>query len=311
MHKLTKVILVALLVLAGAVLLTRDAAAQPPAPTRFYLSKFEVASVPAAPFDLVEVALDFAPGAFTPPHTHGGQAFVTVIEGEFTIRQGGTDTKITAGQTVVEPNVVHEGGNTASANTRIVVTFLLPKGAAPTTNVPTATPTAVPTATPTAPAPTRLYLSKFEVASHPPVPFDLVQAGFDFPPGSSVAPHTHPGQAFVTVLQGELTIRRQGTETKLTAGQTFAESPSVVHDFVGNTSGANTRFAVSFLLPKGAPTSTPVQAAPPPAPQAVPTAGGEPPLGQGTTLPLALVVGSVLVLGGGLLTALLVRRRRR
>jgi len=302
MHKLTKVILVALLVLAGAVLLTRDAAAQPPAPTRFYLSKFEVASVPAAPFDLVEVALDFAPGAFTPPHTHGGQAFVTVIEGEFTIRQGGTDTKITAGQTVVEPNVVHEGGNTASANTRIVVTFLLPKGAAPTTNVPTATPTA--------PAPTRLYLSKFEVASHPPVPFDWVQAGFDFQPGSSAAPQTHPGPAFVTVLQGELTIRRQGTETKLTAGQTFAESPSVVHDFVGNTSGANTRFAVSFLLPKGAPTSTPVQASPPPAPQAVPSAGGEPPLSQSTTLPLALVVGSVLFLGGGLLTALSLRRRR-
>ena len=101
--------------------------------------------VPAPPpeFDLVQIVLDFIPGAFTARHLHGGDAVATVLSGELTRRVFGefgepvTETVYRAGDTFqVNANEAHEEGNAGTALTSVVVTYMLPKGAALTTPVP-------------------------------------------------------------------------------------------------------------------------------------------------------------------------------
>lgn len=120
-------ILVALVTLAGAQEL-------PPGPSAVQSSTFEGITAPDN-FNLVQVVLEFAPGAWTPMHTHGGEAFVTVLEGEMVVRgQSGAETTYAAGDTWVEHvGDFAEVGNMGDAPARIFVTFLLPEGAELTT----------------------------------------------------------------------------------------------------------------------------------------------------------------------------------
>jgi quercetin dioxygenase-like cupin family protein len=75
------------------------------------------------------VQLDFAPGAWTPAHWHGGALLVTALEGEITMRQQGTERTFKPGELWIEyPGVVHAAGNKTSGTSTVVVTFLMPKG---------------------------------------------------------------------------------------------------------------------------------------------------------------------------------------
>src|SRR5262249_32609578 len=77
---LVRKLLVALIAMA----LPFEAAASqdiPPGPTTRHRVTYEVANPPQGPADVIQVVLDFAPGSFTPPHTHPGPTFVTVLEG--------------------------------------------------------------------------------------------------------------------------------------------------------------------------------------------------------------------------------------
>ena len=97
---------------------------------------------PQAELELVQVVLDFVPGSMTPRHLHGGQAVATVLSGELTRRVydpagTATETVYRAGDSfLVHANEPHEEGNTGTALTSVVVTYLLAKGAALTTPVP-------------------------------------------------------------------------------------------------------------------------------------------------------------------------------
>src|SRR5687768_5298946 len=62
----------------------------PPGPAKVYELKTAVQD-PAAQFEVIQVVLDFAPGAWTPPHTHGGQTFNLVLDGELTLRENDTE----------------------------------------------------------------------------------------------------------------------------------------------------------------------------------------------------------------------------
>ncbi len=86
---------------------------------------------------MINLVLDFAPGAWTPVHTHGGQGIVTVLEGELTHRpQGGAEQRLVPGESFIEtPGHAHAAGNDTDANTRVLFTILLPKGAELTTVV--------------------------------------------------------------------------------------------------------------------------------------------------------------------------------
>jgi quercetin dioxygenase-like cupin family protein len=119
----------------------------PPGPTKVYESKVAVANPPAQA-DLIQVLLDFSPGAWTPPHTHGGQTLNTVLEGEITVRENGADKTLKPGEMWSDtPDQVHAAGNAGTTKASLAVAFLLPKGAQ-LTIVQSAAPAAAPATLP-------------------------------------------------------------------------------------------------------------------------------------------------------------------
>lgn len=150
----------------GAQLTTTDSGATtqnaPPGPTTVYRNQTSVDNLDGD-YDLVQLIVDFAPGAWTPSHTHGGPVLVTVLEGETTTRDSqGVENKIQPGQTFVEtPGTYLEVGNTGSGNTRNAAGVLLPKGAQVTTTQAGVSTQNAP------PGPTTVYRTQAPVASSP------------------------------------------------------------------------------------------------------------------------------------------------
>ncbi len=105
----------------------------PPGPTLLARSILEDPAVEQA--DVVQLVLEFAPGSWTPLHTHGGIGLTTVIDGVITVRrEDGTETTYAVGEMWVErPGEFAEAGNDGDTPARVVVTFLLPEGAELTT----------------------------------------------------------------------------------------------------------------------------------------------------------------------------------
>jgi len=79
----------------------QSSAQLPPGPRTVHQSAMEIA-MPSAPFDAVQMVLDFAPGAWTPPHSHGGDLLITVLAGTMTVRGGASEGTYTTGQTWIE-----------------------------------------------------------------------------------------------------------------------------------------------------------------------------------------------------------------
>ncbi|MFD1731895.1 cupin domain-containing protein [Deinococcus malanensis] len=70
----------------------------------------------ASAMEIVQLVLDFAPGAFTPSHTHGGMGLVSVMNGEITVREAGKTRIFKAGESWTEmPGVYAEVGNAGTA----------------------------------------------------------------------------------------------------------------------------------------------------------------------------------------------------
>ena len=90
---------------------------------------YEVANPPQGPTDIVRLVLDFAPGSFTPAHTHPGPTFVTVLDGVITRRVEGKEETFQTGQGWTEPGPVHAAGNTSNAPAQVLVTAVIPAGA--------------------------------------------------------------------------------------------------------------------------------------------------------------------------------------
>jgi quercetin dioxygenase-like cupin family protein len=270
----------------------------PPSPTIRQQQRVEGLPV-TGPMEMVTFVFEFAPGAQVPPHTHPGRVLATVLEGEVTIRMEGADHAYKQGESWFEtPGIVHTATNTAAGRTRVMVSILLPKGTPPSQVQPGGP-------SPAPPAPTPLYLSRAE-ALVPAAPYELAQTVFDVAPGGQFPSHTHPGQVFVTVLDGAMTIRMQGTERTYPAGESFVEPPGVVVQAV-NAGGTPATVLVTNLLPKGAPLSSP--AAAPAAPAVHPSM---PRTGAGGLEPSTLSGVVALLAGGGLVAgARLARRRRR
>jgi quercetin dioxygenase-like cupin family protein len=222
---------------------------------------------------VLQAVLDFAPGAWTPVHTHGGPAYVTVLEGEMTLRMGGADQTFRAGEGWIDnPDEPHAAGNEGATGARVLVTFVLPRGATPTTVVETGAQRELP------PGPTTVVQFRTD-ASGLPSPLDAIQRLIEYPPASSGATHFHPGPNHITVLEGEFTVREGHAERKVGALQSFVEPAGHVHS--GHNMGAGrTRLVTAALVPRGAPYSTtveqPAPAAAPAPPAAAPPAAPAP-----------------------------------
>jgi quercetin dioxygenase-like cupin family protein len=201
----------------------------------------------ASPFDEVVMVLSFAPGAWTPLHTHGGPGLVTVTEGTITLRANGSERTVRTGESWSDgPEVVHQAGNTTSAPAMTVVDLLIPKGAAVTTPVAGAP-------KPPVNAEVKYQAKLADPAVQP--PFNLVRAVLDFAPGTWTPLHKHGGPALITVLEGQVTVRQNGAETTYSAGQSWIEAPGKVHQ-AGNRASQRALVASNYLVPDGTQATT-------------------------------------------------------
>lgn len=204
----------------------------------------------AGEFELVQVIFDFAPGAWTAVHEHGGSGLITVLDGEITVRHDQAEKTYKTGESwAEEPGEVLATGNLGTINARISALFLLPKGATLTTPHADTSGQAAP------PAPTVLAKSSQSV-SEALGEFEVVQLVFDFAPGAWTAIHEHGGVELATVLDGEITVRRDQAETLYKAGEGWAEPMGNILA-TGNLGSATARLSAAFLLPIGAKLTTP------------------------------------------------------
>ena len=74
--------------------------------------------------------MEFPQGASVLKHVHGGYVLVTVLNGEMTLREKGSERIIRAGEIWTEnPGDLHSVVNAGTTAARIVVNMLLPRGA--------------------------------------------------------------------------------------------------------------------------------------------------------------------------------------
>jgi quercetin dioxygenase-like cupin family protein len=245
----------------------------PPGPTTLQpLSRLPLVE-PADPYEEAQVlTLDFAPGAWTPLHSHGGLTLVRVLEGEMTRRAHGAVDVFQPGEGwVEEPGDVHAAGNEGSAPARVLVTFLLAAGA-PLTTVEGTPSQAAP------PGPTPSFQSRRVQLASPAEGFDeAATTVLGFAPGAWTPQHSHGGLTLVGVVEGDMTVRSGGREIVYKTGDLWIEQPGDVHA-AGNATSGDARVTVSFLQGRGNPVTTlaAAQANPAPAaqaPRALPRAG--------------------------------------
>jgi quercetin dioxygenase-like cupin family protein len=107
-----------------------------PGPTVPFQGSYPI-TVTEGEYELVNLVLDFGPGAGIPLHYHGGPAVVVGMEGQLTLRpEGKAERKLDPGGVVNEmAGMKHVMINTGNANARILAGVLLPKGAELTTVV--------------------------------------------------------------------------------------------------------------------------------------------------------------------------------
>lgn len=88
---------------------------------------------------------------------------------------------------------------------------------------------------------------------------EVVTVIVEWPPGSGTGLHTHPGDEYTTVLEGEVVGRKEGGEAKVySAGQSYHNEPGVVHEATNKGSAPAKTFNV-FVVEKGKPVTEPVK----------------------------------------------------
>lgn len=199
--------------------------------------------------DLIQNVIDFAPGAASVVHLHNSPNLATVIQGQITVKMPTGDKVATLGQMLVEPiNEPLQAVNSGSGEATVVVAFVVPHGGKPTAAV----------AGRPAPALLNKTLLSFTLSS--PIlsgSYSIVQQVLDFTPGSETPQHRHGGPGLVTVLQGQITLSRDGLIRTFNAGDSFVEMPGETLQ-ASNRGSAEAVVAATFLLPDGAQLTTSV-----------------------------------------------------
>ena len=196
-------------------------------------SRFTVIDPPAQAA-LVQLVVDFPPGAWTSVHTHGGQAINLVLEGEITLRHGSHDRPHKAGQAWTdEANVVHAAGNTGSGKARLLTNFLLPEGAPQITAIQDSPF-----------EPTVLYQARFPVSALPDGT-DIVQQVVDLPSGERMQ-RAYDSFVAALVVDGEVTYKIGEEQKKYTAGQSWF-APAGTRVAGENSSAGNARVFMTYL----------------------------------------------------------------
>jgi quercetin dioxygenase-like cupin family protein len=199
-------------------------------------SRFDVANAPLQA-DVVQLVVDFPPGAWTSWHTHGGQAINLVLEGEITLRHAGMEQAYRAGRAWTDSSgQVHAAGNAGPGKARLLTNFLLPRGAPQITVVQDSTF-----------EPTVAHEAKFPLPALT-ADTEIAQQVVDLPPGLR-AERTSVGFMSIIIIAGKVTykigtegkVRKAGEAFSMPAGARFAEE---------NRSATTARVFTTSLTPK-------------------------------------------------------------
>jgi quercetin dioxygenase-like cupin family protein len=218
----------------------------PPAPVTKYKNTLS-GQTASGPIDLIQSILYFAPGAASAVHKHPTPFLATVLQGQITLKTPSGDKQSSAGEVILEPlNQPVQAVNMGSVDAMTVVAYPVAHGGKPTVAVAGSPAPAIPNKT----------LYSFTLDS-PSVtgPYSLVQQELDFAPGSQTAKHQHGGPGVITVLQGQVTLNRDGTEKTYNVGESFSETPGQTLQAF-NRGGTELIVAATYLLPDGAQLTT-------------------------------------------------------
>jgi quercetin dioxygenase-like cupin family protein len=201
-------------------------------------SRFDIAN-PSEVAEVVQQVVSFPAGAWTTPHSHGGQAVNLAMDGEITLRTGDTEKKYAAGEAWSDATGdFHAAGNESGAPASLLTNFLLPAGA---------TQTIVRGESRLQPQVT--YESRFPISPLP-ANVEVIQQAIDFEPGSSIGPIKHGGQAIHIVVFGEITYRSGGQEKVYKAADAW-QDPAAHGYTVSNAVSERSRLFTTVLLPDG------------------------------------------------------------
>jgi quercetin dioxygenase-like cupin family protein len=122
----TRILAVAVLIVGSGLALT-PARSQQPAITRTDLLRHDL-GMPGR--EVVQVRVDFAPGAAFPPHSHPGEEIAYVIEGLLEYRfEGKPPVTLKAGEVLFIPaGTIHSAKNVGSGNAAELATYIVDKG---------------------------------------------------------------------------------------------------------------------------------------------------------------------------------------
>ena len=125
----TRIIAAALLIV-GSGLVLNLAQAQQPGIKRTDLQRHDL-SIPGR--EVVQVRVDFAPGAAFPRHRHPGEEIIYVLEGTFEYEvEGKPPMTLKAGDVLFIPaGTIHAAKNVGSGNAAELATYVLEKGKPP------------------------------------------------------------------------------------------------------------------------------------------------------------------------------------
>jgi quercetin dioxygenase-like cupin family protein len=213
-------------------------------PTTSFEAWFEVEQPPTVPFEAVQLVVDFPVGSGVARHFHGGPAYITMLEGEMRMSIGnGAFETYGAGSSFVEPyEVVAEGANPSTAPASLLVTYLLPVGAAVTTLEQSAA-----LAGPLPPGAAPRFESRMRI-DQAPARYKVGQMLRTYAPGAWTVSEMAPAPRLLTVVSGEVTVLTGAIEQRYTAGQTWIESPGQAW-LSGNTASESAVVAVSTTVP--------------------------------------------------------------
>ncbi len=124
--KATRTMAIAALVIASSLALN-TARAQQPGIKRTDLQRHDL-SAPGR--EVIQVRVDFAPGAAFPKHSHPGEEIVNVLEGslEYEI-EGKSPVTLKAGDVLFIPaGTIHAARNVGSGNAAELATYIVEKG---------------------------------------------------------------------------------------------------------------------------------------------------------------------------------------
>lgn len=219
----------------------------PSRPTTSFEAWFNVEQPPTLPFEAVQLVVDFPVGAQVARHLHGGPAYITMLENEMTMWIGAEAGRTYgANESFVEPyRVVAEGTNQSAAPSSLLVTYLLPVGAAVTT-LESAPAGAATVQLPPGAAPRFESRLRFDEA---PGQYKVGQMLQTYAPGAWTVSEVAPAPRLLTVVSGEVTVLNKASERVYKAGEAWSEAAGQAW-LSGNTGSAPAVVAVTTVVPQ-------------------------------------------------------------